>query len=45
LNLGARREQIIGAILQRLFHAGGGTECNALVHARDIPMVNNTADK
>lgn len=36
LNAGASREQIIEAILQLLFYAGGAAVRNALVNVRDI---------
>ncbi|CDX30332.1 conserved hypothetical protein [Mesorhizobium sp. ORS 3359] len=36
LNAGATREQIIEAILQLTFYAGGAAVRNALVHVKDI---------
>lgn len=45
LNAGATREQIIEAILQLLFYAGGAAVRNALVNIRDILGVNNNLDK
>ena len=41
LNAGATREQIIEAILQIKFYAGGAAVRNALVHIKDI--LNSTA--